>query len=361
MIDDGVDALVASALHASRHRAILYVLSPYATGPSHSEKAMPFTNTEAAAYGLLAMYAMDMYRVQEDPLRPPDLTPPPAPGLVAAGWNILAYITGKDSLLPERPPKGPLPLIDQTVYYGYLAQRAPGEMIAVIRGTDGFVEWVEDAEFLPVPYAPRIALPAGLGTMLVEKGIWTLYASLQLISPKGESLGPLAPAVITAAGTAGTLVTAVGHSLGAALATYLTLDLARGGLGERVSACLFASPQTGNQAFVKLFDQTITDYGLFNYLLDIVPRVPPGPGYSPLPRRTVIQPATAEAKIRFDIGCNHHVICYCAMLDYEGTMRATTPVPAGEEDSATCILGPETGNPSLAKQLVSDFAGIVPV
>jgi hypothetical protein len=29
------------------------------------KKAMPFTNTEAAAYGLLAMYAMDMYRVQE--------------------------------------------------------------------------------------------------------------------------------------------------------------------------------------------------------------------------------------------------------------------------------------------------------
>jgi hypothetical protein len=31
---------------------------------------MPFTNTEAAAYGVLAMYAMDMYRVQEDPLTP---------------------------------------------------------------------------------------------------------------------------------------------------------------------------------------------------------------------------------------------------------------------------------------------------
>jgi hypothetical protein len=41
---------------------------------------MPFTNTEAAAYGVLAMYAMDMYRVQEDPLTPPtpdSLTPPP--------------------------------------------------------------------------------------------------------------------------------------------------------------------------------------------------------------------------------------------------------------------------------------------
>jgi triacylglycerol lipase len=324
---------------------------------------MPFTNTTATAYGLLAMYAMDMYRVQQDPLRssrPESLIPPPAPGLAAAGWKILAYITGKDSLLPESPAKGPLPLLDQTVYYGYLAARAPGEMVAVIRGTDGFVEWVEDAEFLPVVYTPQIALPAGPSAMLVEHGFWTLYASMQLISPEGAPLGTLAPAVAAAAGTAG-MVTIVGHSLGAALATYLTLDLARGGLDRRVSACLFASPQTGNQAFVQLFDQTITDYGLFNYLLDIVPRVPPGPDYSPLPRSTVIEPATAEAKIRFDIGCNHHVICYCAMLNYEETIKATTPVPAGEEDSATCILGPRTGNPSLAEQFVSDLAGIVPV
>jgi hypothetical protein len=67
----------------------------------------------------------------------------------------------------------------------------------------------------------------------------------------------------------------------------------------------------------------------------------------------------AEANIRVSISCNHHVICYCAMLDYEGTMQATTPVPAGEEDSAACILGPETGEPSLAKQLVNDLAGVV--
>jgi len=117
----------------------------------------------------------------------------------------------------------------------------------------------------------------------------------------------------------------------------------------------------GNQAFVTLFDQTIGDYRLFNYILDLVPRVPLGLGYMPLPRRTVLQPATAEANIRVNIGCNHHVICYCAMLDYEGTMQATTPVPAGEEDSAACILGPQTGKLSLAEQLVSDLAGVVPV
>lgn len=196
--------------------------------------------------------------------------------------------------------------------------------------------------------------------MFVEEGFWTLYQSMQLIDPAGAAVGDLASAVIAAAGTTAA-VTVIGHSLGSALATYLALDLSRGGLGGRVSACLFASPRTGNQGFVDLFDQTISDYRLFNYILDLVPRVPLGLGYVPLPRRTVIQPQTAEASIRVSIDCNHHVICYCAMLDYEGTEQATTPVPAGEESSAACVLGPETGNPSLAKQLVSDLAGLVPV
>jgi triacylglycerol lipase len=284
------------------------------------------------------------------------LTPPAAPGLSAAGWTVVAYITGDDSLLRE----GPLQLKGQTVCYGYLAGKASGELVAAIRGTDGFVEWVEDGEFPPIPYAPQIPLPAGQNSISVEQGFWTLYVSMRLISPVGAPLGALAPAIVNAAGSSGT-VTVVGHSLGSALATYLTLDLARGGLGGRVSACLFASPRTGNQAFVNLFDLTVADYRLFNYVLDIVPRVPLGPDYMPLPTRTVLRPETAEASIRVDIGCNHHVICYCAMLDYEGTMRAVTPVPAGEEESAACVLGPETGSPSLAKALASALAGIIPV
>jgi triacylglycerol lipase len=294
---------------------------------------MPFTNTTAAACGLLAMHAMDMYRVNTA-----SLTPTAAPGLTAAGWTVLGYITGDDALLRQ----GPLQRAGNAVCYGFLAGRPSGEMVAVIRGTDGFV------------------LSAGLGTMLVEQGFWSLYQSMQLIDLAGAPRGALAPAIAAVAGATGT-VTVIGHSLGSALATYLTLDLGRGALGGRTLACLFASPRTGNQGFVNLFDQTISDYRLFNYILDIVPRVPLGLGYVPLPRRTVLQPATAEANIRVNIECNHHVICYCAMLDYEGTMAATTPVPAGEGASAACILGPETGKPTLAKQLVSDLAGIVPV
>ncbi len=312
---------------------------------------MPFTNTVAAAYGLLAMHAMDMHRT-----KPGSLTPDPAPGLTASGWKIVAYVSGKDAVFAQ----GPLRVGDQTVYYGYVAQRAADEFVAVIRGTDGLVEWIEDGQFPPIPYAPQLALPSELGPVSVEQGFWTIYASLALLTPAGASLGPAAPGIAQAVGAAGKL-TVVGHSLGAALATYLTLDLARAGLAGRMTACLFASPHTGDQAFVDLFDSTVAEYRLFNYLLDVVPRVPLALGYEPLPRRTVIQPATAEAKIRFDIGCNHHVVCYCAMLDYEGTMKAIDPVPAGEEGSAACILGPETGLPSVAKRLASGLAAIVPV
>jgi triacylglycerol lipase len=315
------------------------------------EKSVQFTNTEAAACGLLAMHAMDMYRVNIA-----SLTPAAAPGLTATGWTILGYITGQDAVLRG----GPLQLGGRTICYGFLARQASGEMVAVIRGTDGFVEWIEDAEFLPIPYSPQVGLPAGLATMLVEQGFWTLYQSMQLIDPVGAPLGDLAAAITTKAGAAGTM-TVIGHSLGSALATYLAIDLARGTLSQRVSACLFASPRAGNQAFVELFDQTLSNYRLFNYILDVVPRVPLGLGYAPLLRRTVIQPTTAEASIRIGIECSHHVICYCAMLDYEGTMQATVPVPAGEEGSAACILAPETGKPSLSKQLVADLGGLIPV
>jgi hypothetical protein len=45
-------------------------------------------------------------------------------------------------------------------------------------------------------------------------------------------------------------VTVIGHSLGSALATYLTYDLAKA-LKEKVSACLFASPRSGNKTWVE--------------------------------------------------------------------------------------------------------------
>ena len=79
---------------------------------------MPFTNTAAAAYGLLAMHAMDMYQADTT-----TLTPQPTPGLTAAGWTIEAYIIGEDTLLREGPLQ--FHLDGRRINYGYLAIKDP--------------------------------------------------------------------------------------------------------------------------------------------------------------------------------------------------------------------------------------------
>jgi triacylglycerol lipase len=140
-------------------------------------------------------------------------------------------------------------------------------------------------------------------------------------------------------------VVVVGHSLGSALATYFTDDLAER-LGSRVSACLFASPRTGDSAWARLFAANVKDYRLFNYMLDIVTHVPTFE-YATLPNATVIQPSTAQAGIRLDLFCDHHVICYCAMIDYKDTMAA--PTTAQDATSKSCILPPPSAMPETAK------------
>lgn len=268
---------------------------------------------------------------------------------------IVGYIVGTDTVLPGHPQfaPGPLAILGQQVCYGTVVRHGANELVVAIRGTDGFAEWVEDGQFPQILYGPDNPLPNGTPETTVEQGFWGIYRSLRLTDATGKLIGPLATVLPTIVQLGDGIVVA-GHSLGAPLATYLTLDLVRGPLGgQRVSGCYFASPHPGNAAFATLFDQTVANYAVYNYLLDIVPRVPPTAlGYSSLPKRKVITPASAQADIRFSIGCNHHIVCYLAMLDYNTTAQAITPVPAGEEVSALCIRGPQTDQPNLAKSLI---------
>jgi triacylglycerol lipase len=68
-------------------------------------------------------------------------------------------------------------------------------------------------------------------------------------------------------------VTICGHSLGSAVATYLSFDVAKL-LGARASACLFASPRTGDLAWTTAYAATAATCRLMNYILDVVPYVP---------------------------------------------------------------------------------------
>ncbi|MFL5285830.1 MAG: lipase family protein [Rhodopila sp.] len=306
---------------------------------------MNCTNVSPVPYGLLVMQAMDMWR---EKTYPP--LPPPTP---VGGGAIIGYVRGTDSIIPGHPNiPGP---ITTPVYYGQVVRRNATEVVVAIRGTDGYQEWLEDAQFPPVPYRPKLPLPPDAAGALVEQGFWGIYRSLELTDTHGKPIGPLAEAIPILVDPDDDVVV-TGHSLGAPLATYLTLDLARGPLGSRVRGCYFASPRPGNTAFVTFFDQVVgSNYVLYNYLLDVVPTVPGEVlGYRSLSKKRVIWPQEAQADIKLGIGCSHHIVCYLAMLDYAATMQALNPVPAGEEGSVTCIRGPRTpGKPSVA-QLLAD-------
>ena len=85
----------------------------------------------------------------------------------------------------------------------------------------------------------------------------------------------------------------------------------------------------------------VSTYRLIDYVLDVVPYVPfdapPAFQYSTLPGAEILLPSTAQAEVRFDVRCNHNLICYCAMLDYADTKRRTS---VQDIEAWRCILGP---------------------
>ena len=292
---------------------------------------MPITDPEAVDYGFLVAFAEGMY-VQGS------ITPHDEPRIAAAGWDVVGHFLAQDSVLPDPSAAAPgVPLTVQlglTVFYGFLArsQTDPNRYAVAVRGTNGFAEWVIDADFVPRP------TPAAPGAK-VEMGFYSIYDSMTLVGMTGIQIGTKAADGIATVVGAGT-VTVCGHSLGSAIATYLSFDVAKL-LGNRATACLFASPRTGDHAWAAAYGATVADYRLINYVLDVVPYVPfdapPAIPYSTLPGAQILLPSTAQAEVKFDIRCNHNLVCYCAMLDFADTKKRAS---AQDVEAWRCILGP---------------------
>lgn len=87
------------------------------------------------------MYAEDMYTDGS-------LNPPADPRIAGAGWDIVAYLTANDVLIPDPgAPKQRLAIdLSKRVFYGFLAKSKtdPTSFVVVVRGTDGLVEWLID-------------------------------------------------------------------------------------------------------------------------------------------------------------------------------------------------------------------------
>jgi len=136
-----------------------------------------------------------------------------------------------------------------------------GDSIYVVfRGTKTISEWISDAQFSQVPYAP---VSGGGAT---ENGFSAIYASVR---------DPILAEVSALAQSGGyDTLYVTGHSLGAALATLAAPDLARQTPFAAPVLYNFASPRTGDPTFAALVDALPTSWRIVN-TNDEVPRLPP--------------------------------------------------------------------------------------
>lgn len=297
-----------------------------------------FSTDDVVNYGLMVAETFNTYARDKNSLTPEI----DANGLIGKNLVIDGYLVANDNVISNmfKPSK------DQC-FYGILAHEKdnPQKYVTLIRGTGNTLEWIDDAKAAPQSYS----LP---GSGMVESGFYDIYTSMSYLpalgtqtqNPVNQNLSANAAEAIAQVVTShqGSL-TITGHSLGSAIATYLMYDIARKPeMNNKTDMCLFASPKPGNQDFVNAFEKITQNYVVYDYSSDMVPQVPPSfLGYQSLKGVKVLTPDNAQAIIKDNLLSNHHVVCYCAMLDYQYTSNWSQLLVANG-DAPDCITGSHT-------------------
>ncbi|MDR0218270.1 MAG: lipase family protein [Enterobacteriaceae bacterium] len=273
-------------------------------------------------FAALVLYAATMYDQSPD-----DLEPLPDSRIEDDGWKLKAYIysIGYD-LIGENRNK--FITVDKDTYFGYIAEKIDnsGEYVITLRGTRGFAEYIEDADMdykRPWPDTP---------SQKVCDGFHTIYQSLRLIVPDNTtdidySQLALADAIAQFIGE-DAYYTISGHSLGAAMGTYLMRDIYDKPPHGRF--CSFASPRTGNNEFVTYVNEHFRDSAVINFVQDVVPIYPIFAEQLPsvvhiYPRDDVIITDTMTDTIT----CHHTILTYLALLNkykFFDVVNANIPV-----------------------------------
>ncbi len=285
---------------------------------------IPLDNGKAAFYGQFVAAAYNMYAGNDDDLRP-------APKDIPAGWELSAWIVMSDFLCQLEDPK----------FYGIVVHETanPDNRIIAIRGTEGIVEWVDDAAsivmvpFRQVPSAGRVAygfdkIYSTMKVMPVPRTAAGLAAAPEpeLTGSFGDQLEQLALRREAERGVersfaAGrkrrdrpTVVT--GHSLGSALATLFVLENSIKGKFDISLISTLASPRVGNMEFKHVFGGlTLTSWRVYN-IRDVVPKVPPSiPFILDYEHVDVAYSFDSWAFAKKNLGCYHSIDTYLHWLD----------------------------------------------
>jgi len=280
---------------------------------------------KAAFYGQFVAAAYDMYAVNNTDLRP-------APKNIPAGWELSAWINMSDFLFQITDPK----------FYGIVVHEIanPDNRIIAIRGTEGIVEWLDDAAsivmvpFRQVPSAGRVAF-----------GFDNIYSTMKVVPVPHPAPAALAPAAEpelagsfadqleqlalrreTERGVVHTfaqgrtrrerptVVTA--HSLGSALSTLLVLENSVKQKFDISLSSTLASPKVGNLEFKQLFDALpVTSWRIVN-TRDVVPKLPPTiPFILDYEHVAVAYPFDSSLFAKKNLGCYHSIDTYLHWLD----------------------------------------------
>jgi hypothetical protein len=246
----------------------------------------------------------------------------PAPGAPCTAyvttdyWDALGQMRCDDLFIADQ----------QNCYYGLLLRCkvafgpfTVGNYLVAMRGTMDPLEWANDAMAEFPNYAS--GNPGGVGT-----GFWNVYATMTFgdlanHSPMPNPAKEIAAIVKSAPST----VFVTGHSLGAALATYLTHDLVAQFKGTPIAVepYFFASPKPGTQDYADNYQQSIPTYTVVNFVADLVPMLPSSPPFMSLngggPTHDVhMIPIGSRGAPPFppvDPVFNHHTAYYAHMLD----------------------------------------------
>jgi hypothetical protein len=243
---------------------------------------------------------------------PSDLTNSAGKVLTAGGtaYTVVTTIYANDLATDMNPNR-----IDDTVPIGLICQaNGAGDAVVTLRGTEGTLEWIHDAEFLTVP------CPFLVGAGHTEDGFTAMYNSLR------TGAAPNSPIVAKSISSLPfprpvTSVTVCGHSLGGALATLLALDLAANTVFSHPVIYTYGSPRTGDSLFASTFDQVVTNSYRIENRLDIVPKLPPPLAYQHVdelyePELTPVRllPLPPEILVDFTFTCEHAVATYLHLL-----------------------------------------------
>ena len=240
-------------------------------------------------------------------------------GPASTAYTVITTVYANDLATEMNPERG-----TRRVSIGLVLQDAVGNAVVAIRGTEGILEWMQDARFLPLP-CPFLA-----GAGHTDDGFTSMYLSCTV----GTEPGSLSVAKALAGlpwRTPVASLTICGHSLGGALATLLALDVAANTPFHDLAAYTYASPRTGDETFVSMYSHVVQRSCRVANRMDLVPKLPTPPLYEHVSALFELNPVVFALPPRIlvkpEIACEHSLDSYLHLLTLKagGVVLPLTP------------------------------------